>query len=129
MSETKQQDLTRMLGVWSTRDSGIAIASSIDDSAEFFPIDGIDLSEATYWARDGRLSTRPEEKCLSDLSEQLGDLDDLRRGADVLMQRREYVTAAVVYQLLGDEEGVERAVRLRREEIERERQADEDKPF
>lgn len=127
MNETKQQDLTRMLGVWLKQIGSVAVVnlSNADSGRDLY---GPCLDGGEAWDYDGKAYGPDDSDCPDDLTEKLGDLDDLRRGADVLMRNRCYPLAMVAYQLLGDEEGVERAVAKRREEIERERQADGDKP-
>lgn len=134
MNETKQ-DLTQMLGVWALPDDDgpcVAVVSwpvgigAPGNDRQWF-LCGSSLMGTDHWHPNGEADAEDADDLR--LTERLGTLDDLRRGADVLMQRREYVTAAVVYQLLGDEEGVERAVAKRREQIARDRAADGDKPF
>lgn len=125
----RDADLSHMRGVWAMEGGKLAVVMKTMNCEHPLALSGVRLMEPSHsWNPQGVFFDLRTPHAFN-LAEQLGTLDDVRRGAERLRQARCYVPAAMLFGFLGDDEAMHDALQQRREEIERERVEDEKKPF
>lgn len=124
----RKADLSRMRGVWTMEGGKLGIVTAAMQCVHPLALTGVRLEPSHCWSPDGSFFDLRTPHAFN-LTDQIGSLGDLRRGAERLAFERNFVAAACLYLLLGDEEAANEAIQRQREQIELERQADEAKPF